>query len=451
MRKILCALLVLSLLVLPVHAEGTVEIRTPQELADIAKNPAGSYILMNDLDMTGVEWKSLDFSGKFDGNGKSILNLTITAPGDKKTDSYDGNAKTYPTTYFGFFGLLENAEVKGLNLVNVRAVIACDDPCYLGGLAGGMKNATVDGCNVSGVLELRAHNGCFGVGGIIGFGTGKLTNSNTDVTLICTDTDAETKDEQFMGGLYACGAIEMSGCTAKLDGYISEHGYVHSGGMIGMFMPEPGSQMQTIMEVMYNTAEGKITFFEDNRDRRAYCKGDIGEVLGSNFRMLGNVAPTFLRDEKYGWDVTQELRPEMCATPSISEHLVPATCQEFGYMELTCAGCGHTERNFYTLKAHTPGSWTVVKEPTEEAEGVQTSQCTLCGAELSETIPKLEPVPETEETIVETHVYAADSPEFQNEYQNNWLLYTSIGCAVFAAAMIGGAVYFRRQSRWDEY
>lgn len=447
MRKILCALLVLSLLVLPVHAEGAVEIRTPQELAAMAGNPSGSYILMEDLDMTGIDWKSLDFSGKFDGNGKSILNLNITAPGDKKIDSYDGNSKTYPTTFFGFFGLLENAEVKGLNLVNVRAVITCDDPCYLGGLAGGMKNSTVDGCNVSGVLELRAHNSCFGVGGVIGFGGGKLTNSKTDVTLICTDTDAETKDEQFMGGLFACGEIEMSDCSAKLDGYISEHGYVHSGGMIGMFMREPGGQNQNMLEVRNNTAEGKITFFEDNRDRRAYCKGDIGEVWGYNYRLQGNLAPTFLRDEKYGWDVTKELRPEMCASPSISEKLVEPTCQEFGYMELTCAGCGHTERNFYTMKAHTPGTWTVVKEPTVEAEGLQTAQCTLCGAEMSEAIPMLEPVPETEETVAETHEYPTYPSKPENVYQKNWLLYTAIGCVVFAIAMFGGAAYFRKKSR----
>lgn len=448
MRKIVFALLMLSLLILPVFAEDEVEITTPQELAAIAQNPAGSYILMEDLDMTGVEWKSLDFSGRFDGNGKTILNLTITAPGDKKLDSYDGNAKTYPTTYYGLFGMLENAEVANLNLLNVRAVITCDDPCYLGGLAGGMKNSTVIGCSVSGVLELRAHNSCFGVGGLIGFGTGKLENSSTDVTMICTDTDAATKDEQFMGGLYANGAIEMSDCSAKLDGYISEHGYVHSGGMIGMFMREPNTDVQTTLEIMNNRAEGKITFFEDNNDRRAYCKGDIGEVLGYNYRQIGNVAPHFVRDEKYGWDVTKELRPEMCENPSITETVVPGTCKEYGYTESVCAGCGHTERDHYTMKEHPYGEWIILVEATEEEEGLRTKKCNICGAGVTEEIPKLEPVKKVEETAAtepRTYSTQAEQKPLMDMFQKNWLLYTAGGCLLFAIVMAACAVYFKMQ------
>ena len=36
------------------------------------------------------------------------------------------------------------------------------------------------------------------------------------------------RDEQFMGGIYADGYINVSDCIVNIDGYISEHGYVHS-------------------------------------------------------------------------------------------------------------------------------------------------------------------------------------------------------------------------------
>lgn len=437
MKKLICVLLLLSLLVLPVHADAVTEIYTPQELADVAKNPSGTYVLMEDLDMTGVEWKSLDFSGSFDGNGHSILNLTIVQPGDKKLDSYDGNSKTYATTYFGLFGVLENAQVSNLSLVNVRAVITCDDPCYLGGIAGGMKDSEISECSVSGVLELRAHKDCFGIGGLVGFGSGRIEKCQSDVTLICTDTDAATKDEQFMGGLYANGAIEMFDCTAQIDGYISEHGYVHSGAMIGMFMREPNSDVQKTLEVQNNVANGRITFFEDNTDRRAYCKGDVGEVLGYNYRMIGNVAPHFERNEQYGWDVTKEIRPEMCENPSLTETVVPCTCEEFGYTQTVCAGCGYTQRDHYTLKAHNFGQWITLEEPTEEHAGQVVRKCMLCGFAEREEIPQL--VLETEPPVTEPEIAPAAMAQVT---EKNWLLTAAAGCIVLSLVLLGAAVYF---------
>ena len=53
------------------------EIRTASELVEAAKTATGNYKLMTDVDMTGIEWTPWDFSGTFDGNGHSILNLSV--------------------------------------------------------------------------------------------------------------------------------------------------------------------------------------------------------------------------------------------------------------------------------------------------------------------------------------------------------------------------------------
>ena len=95
-------------------APAPVEISTPEDLLRISQDPAGSYILVNDVDMAGFAWKSLDFTGTFDGNGYAILNLELSEPGDAKPDSVDGNKKAYETSYVGLFGTLIDAQVKNL-------------------------------------------------------------------------------------------------------------------------------------------------------------------------------------------------------------------------------------------------------------------------------------------------------------------------------------------------
>ena len=54
------------------------EIHTAAELVKASENQTGSYRLMADIDMTGIDWTPWDFSGKFDSNGYTILNLSVT-------------------------------------------------------------------------------------------------------------------------------------------------------------------------------------------------------------------------------------------------------------------------------------------------------------------------------------------------------------------------------------
>lgn len=385
-------LLVLSLLLtlaVPAMATEITEIRTVDDLLAMAENPTGSYILMEDLDMAGVEWIPIDFSGHFDGNGFAILNLTVTNTGTETAISYDGNLKEYETWFAGLFGILRDAEVKNLKLINVRALLDVDVPCYVGAVAGYCDNSTISGCSISGNLELRAWNGAFGVGGVAGYGVGKVENCDVDVTLITVDTDATTKDEQFLGGIYANGFLHAIDNTLRLEGYISEHGYVHSGGVVGMYAQAPlGRKIYGYLTG--NTVSGQITFFEDNNNRRAYCEPVAGEVLASRFTAKPNTT-NFKRNEIR--DDFTELRPCICAEPVFAETVIAPGCDSFGYTSYTCGTCGYTYTDHYTLYQHTVTTWTVTKEPTLEAEGLSIGYCDGCGKEFTRTEPKLEPVP----------------------------------------------------------
>lgn len=382
--------------------DAPTQIYTAEELIAIADDPAGTYLLMADIDMAGIAWQSLDFSGTFDGNGHSILNLTLDAPSDLTPDACDGNRVLYPSRYVGFFGTLQDATVQNLNLVNVRGCVESDEPCFVGAIAGYARNAIISDCSVSGTLELRAHDRIFGIGGIAGYGEGVIERCKVDVTLICVDTDPETRDEQFLGGAFAAGFFDVLDCDVRIDGYISEFGYVHSGGMGGMLMQYPLGQERS-GSVRRNRIAGQITFFEHNSDRRAYCSPLFGEELVKSCVRLENDYD-FKRNEIYR--DTTERRPDMCEAPNYTETVTPALCDSFGFTTYTCTLCGHSYTDHYTLPTHTVSTWTIREAPTEEREGVSVGYCDLCGAEqirIDPTLPPTEPTEqETEPPTVQT-------------------------------------------------
>ena len=388
MKKLICFVMLLLALAVPAWAEGeTTEIYTPQDLAAMAGDPSGSYRLMADLDMEGFSWNCFDFSGTLDGNGHSILNLSVTQPGENTETALDGNQKEYPAVYAGLFAKLEGAEVKNLNLVNIRGLVETDQPCFLGGIAGYSMDSTVSGCTVTGQLELRAHEGILGVAGVLGYGVGTIDGCTVDVTLICVDTDAETSDEQFLGGAFATGFMSVTNSNIRLDAYISEHGFVHSGGVAGMLLQYPIGMGKT-SRITDNTIDAGITFFEHSAKRRAYCGEVVGELLKTmNFNYgINNNTKTLRKNEVKTYDA--ELRPERCANPHYAETVVPSDCQNFGYTEYTCDTCGYTYRDHYQLRAHTVSRWDTEKAATESETGLSTGVCDVCG----ETVERVDPV-----------------------------------------------------------
>lgn len=440
MKRLFSAVLLLALVLglCPgvLAAEDTIRIYTAEDLLAISSNPAGNYILMEDLDMTGIDWIPADLTGgSFDGNGHAILNLKVNTVGSTTDISYDGNRKEYDTCFAGFFGVLRNAQVKNLNLINIRAEVEADMPCFLGGIAGAMYDSTLADCAVSGVLELRTFDRMFGVGGIAGYGSGSMERCEADMTLVCIDTGVDTLDEQFLGGAFATGFIDVVDCVVKLDAYVSEYGYVHNGGLVGMVMQYPlGNERKG--QLTGNSVIAKITFFECNEDRRAYCDSLVGETLAGAYSRKNNTAD-FHKDERKTYDTI--LRPEMCENPVYSESVTDPTCDSFGFTAYTCEGCGYSDTDHYTLTRHTVTAWELTKASTEEACGISTGYCDFCGAEKTREEPRLEPTePATQPPATEAPVPETTLPEPQPEENKRYpaLLYLSAAGLLLIAALL---------------
>lgn len=373
-------------------AEEFTDISDAEGLLEMRRNPAGAYRLTADIDFSGFEWTPFAFQGTLDGQGYSILNLTVNETGQSLEETFDGNMKVYDTVFSGLFDEMKGAAVSNLHLLNLRIDVETDKPCFIGGFAGYMENSSIEGCSVQGILQLRAFDRMFGVGGIIGYGCGAISDTSADVTLVCIDTDAANRDEQFMGGVCAAGYPDIKGCNIRIAGFDSDHGYVHDGGLVGMYMFYPKGT-KYYGSIKDNFVEGKITFFEDNKNRRAYCNGFIGEIMNWDFEN-GRNKDQFVRDEVFKYDV--DLLPHACENPVMKEEVTAPGC-DFGYTTYTCETCGYTQTDHYTLKVH-DYEWTITLEPTLEKEGLKNGICRNCGAEAQEVIPRLTPPPTPEIT-----------------------------------------------------
>ncbi len=123
-----------------VDTTNYLEITTVEELKNIEMNK--SYILMNNLDLTGEEWVPLGtyrepYLGNFDGNGMTISNLTI---------SIDNQ-------YNGLFGYV-NGQVNDLKIIDFAIDYEAKLITFAGGLAGAISGHAYN-IEVSGNIQIE--------------------------------------------------------------------------------------------------------------------------------------------------------------------------------------------------------------------------------------------------------------------------------------------------------
>lgn len=424
-----------------VRAEGeAIPVYTAEDLLKIADNPDGNYILMDDIQMKDISWKPVDFSGTFDGNNHAILNLNIKETSDRVMTTYDGNYKVYDTSFAGMFGVLENATVKNLTLLGERVEVTKDSPCFAATVAGFSEGSNIENCKIDAYVKLDANSKMFGVGGIVGYGgKGAILETETNVTLVCIDHDVENRDEQFMGGAYGAGYLDVDKCKIKIDGYDSDHGYVHNGGLVGMYILYPLG-LEYAGYINNTRVEGMITFFEDNTDRRAYCKDFMGEVMNWTYEYVGNSSDFTPNETK---DYSTDLLPHYCTGDTFSEEKTESSCEEFGYVTYTCNECGYSFKGDYTLKAHTADDGEILVEAQKDKNGVKVGACSKCGTEFAfEYEGVFEEEPEeviTEEPVIVPEVI--EEPVSTDNEEDKILDYIVIAGIVISIILVGAIVF----------
>lgn len=398
----------------------TVSIATREDLLRISDDPSGSYVLTADIDMHGDPWTPIPFSGVFDGAGHTIGNLSVVEPSEQTAVTTDGNRLDYDSVFAGLFSIAANAEIKDLHLLNTEITVETEQCCFIGAIAGYAENTAISGCSVTmrGSLTVSAKDA--GVGGMIGYlKNGEITDSSVEAELVFIDVNEQIMCEEYLGGVYACGYGEVSRCNVFTRGFANIYGYAHNGGVVGMFKL-PRHYDGRFLAVRESAIDAEIRFFEVTDSKRAYCDPLIGENCANDCYLTHNDIKHF--DFTYDNKAIPK-RPNPCDDPSYTEEITLPACTEWGYTTFTCKTCGYSYRDDYTLPAHryheegetatctqeghvlfvcelcgesysaivpatghTPGEWSVTKEPGPGTEGEETLTCTDCGEVLDRRI-----------------------------------------------------------------
>lgn len=154
-------------------AEDPYQITTAEQMNNVRKNLSASYVLMNDIDLSGYSnWEpigtssEIPFVGIFDGNNHTITGLTIT-----EAPTVDDNSVP---VYVGLFGFCkteyEHFFCRNLKMENASINIHYDEenPLYIGTVSGcsdGFLN-----CETKGKIVLTGNIDEISVGGIVGAG-----------------------------------------------------------------------------------------------------------------------------------------------------------------------------------------------------------------------------------------------------------------------------------------
>lgn len=335
---------------LPSFAEGeTMSVSSYEDLLVMKQNPYGSYELANNIDLKGVLWEPFEFHGSLDGNGYAIININVGESRDTRT-VYDANLKTYDAVCSGFFSVLEDASIRNIGLWGISISMggeSATESMFGGLLAGYAYNTSVENCQLNGEISLTSAGHCIGAAGVFGFsGENSINSCHIESELVIVDTDIAYKDEQFLGGVYSFGYGTVTNNYVRVNGYDSDHGYVHNGGLVGCFMYYNAYSTGYTESVLNNNyVAGHISFFEDNADRRAYCDPICGELMNWVYDYNARTSD-FSWNEVY--DYSKNLTPHCNCGASTAEYDVSARNGKPGYHLSVCTSCGYQKKTGFT-------------------------------------------------------------------------------------------------------
>ena len=282
------------------YGDGTATdyyIRTAEELAHFAQlvnggnNFAGKTVtLARDIDLSAVchpadeesgiaeaSWTPIGtsqkrFAGKFDGQGYTIGNMSVTVANNS------GQA--------GLFGWLSGT-VQNLIVTGEVKLEGCKTPLFVGSIAGQTMKSTITKCNSRVNITVQSFSKAASVGGLAGAGNGTVKNCLNEGRILVESTQAV--GNTIIGGIASAGcAVNACWNTGEITVEVPRAtGRIYVGGMIG----------QNGNNVLVNCYNGGAIKVKSNADSNMECLvGGIAGKAGSkgvrNSYNLGDVMCT---------------------------------------------------------------------------------------------------------------------------------------------------------------
>lgn len=191
------------------------QIATAEQLDAIHDWPTATYyVLVNDIDLSGIEWVPYNGYINFDGQGHTVSNLTITGTNinSRVNVGMFGGLKSYWSDYYaGTF----QSRVSNLNLKDVNIDITGTDNytttlcvgAIVGGYDGFNDSVYIQNCTASGKINVQGGFRAW-VGGLTGGGI-YIENSTNKVDITYTRGE----------NTYECGISPFGGIASNSTNY----------------------------------------------------------------------------------------------------------------------------------------------------------------------------------------------------------------------------------------
>jgi hypothetical protein len=242
------------------------------ELTQMASN--GNYLLTVNLNALGKTWTPKNFTGTFDGGGKTISNLSINGGGSGG----------------GFFKNATNAIVRNVRFTSLSVT----DSYAAGGVAATADNSLIEQVGVQGNIS---GPGAFVAGGIIGMGYG-------------TNILSSFMKGTVSGGLFGTGGIAGSLGNGATRGLIEKvyawadvtttvpagTTYAKTGGIVGQLGGAFVKQVYAVGKITGRAQVGGLVgSLECNTDSRFILNHGIfrGDVIDQDWTAAGGWAGTY--------------------------------------------------------------------------------------------------------------------------------------------------------------
>lgn len=234
---------------------NAVQISTPEQLDNIRNDLNGSYVLVNDIDLSNYDWTPIGktltepFRGKLDGQGFTISGLQVES---------DFTAATLlpPSYAVGLFGVCDGAQIKNIKLQNVAVSITSNSGylydltnidsgnLYAGAFAGYaigntvLYNSFVSDGMVSAVATDEAQSSPH-AGGLIGFAQHSIVSfCHNNSSVSASYKSGLFGYDTYAGGLIAFtsgdGAVDRSFNCGSVETDMGDYGIGYAGGLIGV-------------------------------------------------------------------------------------------------------------------------------------------------------------------------------------------------------------------------
>ena len=253
---------------------NAIPIQTAQDLDNIRNNLSGSYVLMNNIDLSGFnggEWVPIGdnssnsntsrFTGTFDGQGYVIRNLKITVD------------TSYPS---GLFGYISSATIKNIGLENTNVTKLGSN---MGSIVGFSNEGEVINCYNEGVVE-KFGDGYY-TGGIVGY-------NNAGAIVNCQNS-ASVGGDRSVGGIVGYNVLgTIKGCSnfGEIGGTTSTGGIAgYSSGVVTLSYNTGFIRGNTWWS---NNGFGGIVGVNNGSITQCYNQGNIRTV--TDYAYVGGIA-----------------------------------------------------------------------------------------------------------------------------------------------------------------